>query len=140
MYGDSVRIVWKNMPLSFHQNAMPAALAAMAANEQGKFWQYHDKLFANQQKLSRDDFIKHAKDLNLDVAQFTKSMDDAKFKTQIQADIAEAGKLGVTGTPAFFVNGHFLNGAQPFPAFAKMINAELQKAGKPIPAAAQNPT
>ena len=60
MYGDKVRIVWKHNPLSFHPNAMPAALASMAAHEQGKFWEYHDKVFANQQKMTRADLLRHA--------------------------------------------------------------------------------
>ena len=128
------------MPLSMHKNAMPAALAAMAAGEQGKFWEYHDKLFANQQKLGHDDLIRYAKELGLDVARFTKALDGAKFSPQIKADMAEAGQFGVTGTPAFFVNGRFLNGAKPFAAFAEVINGELQKMGRPVPAAAQNPS
>ena len=132
-----MRIVWKNLPLSFHQNAMPAAMAAMAAHEQGKYWEFHDKLFANQKALTRDDFIKYAKELNLNVAKFTADLDSAKNKAKIEADAAEAAKLGVTGTPAFFVNGRFLNGAKPFAAFAELINQELQKKGMPVPKAAQ---
>jgi protein-disulfide isomerase len=111
VYGDRVKVVWKNLPLSFHQNAMPAALAAMAAHEQGKYWEYHDLLFANQKNLTRDDFIKYAKELKLDVPKFTAALDSAKHKSRIEADAAEAAKLGVTGTPAFFINGRFLNGA-----------------------------
>ena len=132
-----MRIVWKNLPLSFHQNAMPAAMAAMAAHDQGKYWEFHDKLFANQKALTRDDFIKYAKELNLNVAKFTADLDSPKNKAKIEADAAEAAKLGVTGTPAFFINGRFLNGAKPFAAFAELINQELQKKGMPVPAAAQ---
>ena len=116
---------------------MPAALAAMAAHDQGKYWEFHDKVFANQKSLKREDFLRYAKELNLDVAKFTAAFDSAKHKARIEADAAEAAKLGVTGTPAFFVNGRFLNGAKPFAAFAELINAELQKQGIPIPAAAQ---
>jgi protein-disulfide isomerase len=112
---------------------MPAALAAMAANEQGKFWEFHDKVFANQQKMSRDEYLRYAKELKLDVAKFTKSLDGATVKPQIEADQAEATKLGVTGTPAFFVNGKFLSGAKPFAEFAVAINAELKRLNLPIP-------
>ena len=126
-------MVWKNLPLSFHPNAMPAALAAMAANEQGKFWDMHDKIFANQQKMSRDQYIAYAKEMKLDVAKFTKSMDDAALKAHIEADMADAGKLGVSGTPGFFVNGKFLSGAKPFGEFATAINAELKRLNLPIP-------
>jgi len=116
-----------------HPNAMPAALAAMAANEQGKFWEFHDKVFANQQKMNRDEYLNYAKELKLDVARFTKALDAATFKPQIEADTAEAAKLGVTGTPAFFVNGRFLSGAKPFTEFATAINAELKRLNLPIP-------
>ena len=112
---------------------MPAALAAMAAHEQGKFWEMHDKLFANQQKLSRDQYLAYAKELNLDVAKFTQAMDSPKVKAQIEADAADAKSLGVTGTPGFFVNGKFLSGAKPFEEFATAINGELKRLNLPIP-------
>jgi protein-disulfide isomerase len=115
---------------------MPAALAAMAANDQGKFWEFHDKLFANQAKLSRDQYLTYAKELKLDVAKFTKALDGAQFKPQIEADSTEAAKLGVSGTPAFFVNGKFLSGSKPFAEFAAAINAELKRLNLPIPAGA----
>jgi protein-disulfide isomerase len=116
-----------------HPNAMPAALAAMAAHEQGKFWEFHDKVFANQQKMNRDEYLRYAKELKLDVAKFTKALDGATFKPQIEADSAEAAKLGISGTPAFFVNGKFLSGAKPFAEFAIAINAELKRLNLPIP-------
>jgi protein-disulfide isomerase len=112
---------------------MPAAMAAMAANSQGKFWEMHDKIFANQQKMSRDQYIAYAKELKLDVAKFTKEIDAAAYKAQIEADMADAAKLGVSGTPGFFVNGKFLSGAKPFNEFATAINAELKRLNLPIP-------
>ena len=128
-----MRVVWKNLPLSMHQNARPAALAAMAANEQGKFWEFHDKLFANQQKLAKDDFVRYAQELGLDAKRFQDAVAGEKHKGQVDADSAEAAALGVTGTPAFFVNGKFLSGAKPFEEFAKAINAELLRLNIPIP-------
>jgi protein-disulfide isomerase len=116
-----------------HPNAMPAALAAMAANDQGKFWEFHDKVFANQQKMNRDQYVSYAKELKLDVSKFAKAMDDAAFKASIEADTKEASALGVSGTPAFFVNGKFLSGAKPFDEFAAAINAELKRLNLPIP-------
>ncbi len=124
------------MPLPMHPNAMPAALAAMAANEQGKFWEFHDKVFANQQKMSRDQYLVYARELKLDLNKFTTSMDNKKFQPQIDSDAKEAQSLGVSGTPAFFVNGKFLNGAKPFAEFATAINAELKRLNLPIPAGA----
>ena len=136
VYGDNVRIVWKNLPLEMHKDALPAAMASMAANEQGKFWEMHDKLFTNQPKIKADDFNRYAKELGLDMARFQKAVETAKFKAQIDADSAEAAALGVTGTPAFFVNGKFMSGAKPFEEFARAINAELTKKNIPIPAGA----
>jgi protein-disulfide isomerase len=116
-----------------HKDAPLAHMASMAANEQGKFWEMHDKLFQSTAKLKADDLKTYAKELGLDLGRFQTALDTAKFKAQIDADKAEAATLGVTGTPAFFVNGRFLSGAKPFEEFAKVINAELQKKNIPIP-------
>ena len=122
------------MPLTgIHKNAMGAALAAEAARGQGKFWEYHDKLFANQSKLELTDLKQYAKDLGLDTARFEKDLVDLAKKKRVEDDMAEARALGVTGTPGFFVNGHFLNGAKPFGEFATAIDAELTRLNLPIP-------
>lgn len=131
-----MRIVWKHLPLDMHQFAKPAAIAGEAANSQGKFWEFHDKLFANQKKLAMNDLKQYAKEVGLDMAQFEKDLADPGKKKRVDEDMAEARLLGVTGTPGFFVNGRFLNGAKPFPEFAKVINAELQRLNLPIPPAA----
>lgn len=129
-----MQIVWKNLPLtSIHQYAMGAAIASEAAHNQGKFWEYHDKLFANQSKLSPDDLKQYAKDLGLDTAKFEADLANPATKQRVTTDAAEANSLGVTGTPAFFVNGHYLSGAQPFDGFARVINAELQRLNLPVP-------
>jgi protein-disulfide isomerase len=126
-YPGKVRVFWKNFPLSFHNNAKPAAEAAMAANEQGKFWEMHDTLFKNQQNLDAVSLEKYAKDLGLDMVKFKAAMDSHKFVAQIEADTKQGGSVGVQGTPASFVNGHFINGAQPFDAFKKIADEELAK-------------
>ena len=131
-----MRIVWKHLPLDMHKNAMSAHLAAAAADRQGKFWEFHDKLFANQQQLNLDAYKRHARELGLDVARFEKDLADLELKKRIDADKAEATSLGVTGTPGFFVNGRFLSGAKPFEEFAKAINAELGRLNLPVPAGA----
>ncbi len=131
-----MRIVWKHQPLSFHKNAPLAHLASIAADEQGKFWEFHDLVFANQRLLSREQYIEYAKQLNLDMKAFEEAMDKKKGQPQIAADQAEAASLGATGTPAFFINGRYLSGAKPFAEFAKVINAELQRLKLPVPAAA----
>ena len=134
-----MRIVWKHNPLSFHPFAMPAAMASMAAHEQGKFWEYNNKLFENQQKLGQDDLMRYAKELGLDVGKFKADITAARGKPAIDADAAEAKSLGATGTPAFFVNGRYLSGARPFDDFAKAIDAELTRLKIPIPPAAHAP-
>jgi len=112
-YGDKVRVVFRQFPLGMHQRAQPAAEASECANEQGKFWEYHDKLFANQQKLSDDDFKTYAAELGLNVDAFTACYSSGKHRAAVQKDMAEGQKAGVSGTPAFFINGRFLSGAQP---------------------------
>lgn len=126
-YGDKVRIVFRDFTLPMHARAIPAAEAANCANEQGKFWEYHDKLFANQQALSDEDFKKHATELGLDVAAFEACYSSGKYREDVQKDAAEGAKLGVTGTPAFFINGRFLSGAQPFEAFKAIIDDEISR-------------
>lgn len=139
MYGDKVRIVWKHFPLDFHAKAPLAHLASVAAMEQGKFWEFHDKMFGNQQKLERAQYVEYAKQLGMDVKRFETALDTMKGKPLIDADKNEGTAIGVSGTPAFFVNGRFLSGAKPFQEFAQVINAELTRLKIPIPAAAQQP-
>jgi protein-disulfide isomerase len=129
-----VRIVFKHLPLeNIHKFAMGAALASEAARSQGKFWEYHDKLFANQSKLDLNSLQQYARELGLDMARFEKDLVNLEFKKRVTDDMAESKTLGVTGTPGFFVNGHFLSGAKPFDEFAKVIDSELTKLNLPIP-------
>ncbi len=116
-----------------HPLAMPAALAALAAHEQGKFWEYHDKLFANQPRFQPDQLLQYAREVGLDVDRFKAALDGGRGRSSINADMAEATSLGVTGTPAFFINGRFLSGARPFNDFATLINAELRRLNLPLP-------
>ena len=131
-----MRIVWKHLPLDMHKNAMGAHLAAVAAEKQGKFWEFHDKLFANQKELTLDAYKRYARELKLDLARFERDLADLENKKKIDADKAEATAMGVTGTPGFFVNGRYLSGAKPFEEFAKAINAELTRLNLPVPAGA----
>jgi protein-disulfide isomerase len=133
-YGNKVKVAFKNQPLSFHANAKPAAAAALAAHEQGKFWEMHDKLFANQRALDRASLEKYAQELGLNMDKFKAAMDSGKFNAQIEADSAEGTRLGANGTPTFFVNGRTLVGAQPFEAFKKVIDEELKKTGGAVAA------
>ena len=127
-YGDDVRVIFKHNPLSFHKDAKPAAKAALAAGEQGKFWEMHDVLFKNQRKLKAADLEKYAAQLGLDMTKFKADMADARFDKAIAADQALAARFGARGTPNFFVNGRNLRGAQPFPNFKRIIDEEIKKA------------
>ncbi len=131
-YGKDIRVAWKNNPLPFHQNATPAAQIALAANEKGKFWEAHDKLFKNQQALDRASLEKYAGELGLDAAKVKEALDTPKYTAAIKADQDEAAKFGARGTPSFFINGRPLSGAQPFEAFKKVIDEEIANATKAI--------
>ena len=108
-----------------HTKAQAAHEAAEAANRQGKFWEMHDLIFANQREMSPDNYLRYAAELELDVEQFKSDLSSSAVQTRIADDLSNAGTLGVTGTPTFFVNGRFLSGAQPFASFKKLIDEQL---------------
>ena len=124
-FGSDVRVVWKHLPLSFHPNAMPAAIAAEAARQQGKFWEMHDKLFANQQALSEAAYVQYAKELKLDLARFQATLKDPATRKRVDEDAAAAGAAGVTGTPTFVVNGEVVVGSN---ALRPAVERQLEKA------------
>ena len=126
-YGDKVRIAFKHLPLSIHPQAPQAHAASEAAHRQGKFWEMHDKIFANQRDLSVPTLEGYARELGLDLDRYRSDVADASVKKRIDEDMSQASELGVTGTPAFFINGKFLSGAQPYPNFKRMIDAALEK-------------
>ncbi|MBI4718027.1 MAG: thioredoxin domain-containing protein [Planctomycetes bacterium] len=126
-YGDKVRIVFRDLALAMHNRAQPAAEAAQCARDQGKFWEYHDKIFQNQQKLADEDLKRYATELGLDAEAFNACFDSGKFRADVQKDGADAQAVGVSGTPAFFINGRFLSGAQPFEAFKVIIDEEIER-------------
>ncbi len=132
-YGDQVRLVFRDFPLSFHANAQKAAEAGGCALEQGRFWELHDKMFANQNKLAVDDLKRYAGEVGLDAAKFNDCLDSGRRAEEVKKDMAEGSSFGVTGTPAFFVNGRFVSGAQPFDNFARLIDEELAFKGLPVP-------
>jgi protein-disulfide isomerase len=117
--------VFKDFPLSIHNNAQKAAEASRCAGEQEKYWEYHDVLFKNINALAAENLKKYATDLKLDAAKFNECLDSGKHAAAVNKDMAEGTKVGVSGTPAFLVNGRFLSGAQPFSAFQEVIDEEL---------------
>lgn len=127
-YGREVRFVHKHNPLGFHPRAMPAALAVEAAARQGKFWEMHDMLFEHQKELDDKDLRRFAKKLGLKVKRFDEDREDPKLRKRVTEEQSQGMTLGARGTPAFFVNGRFLSGAQPFESFKALIDEELGKA------------
>jgi len=125
-YGNKVRVVWKSFPLSFHANAEPAANAAECAGEQGKFWEYADKLFANQSSFGTALWTKLASELKLNASKFNTCMSSKTYQSKIDADLNEGIANGVEGTPATFVNGELVSGALPFSNFQQIIDSILK--------------
>ena len=126
-YGDKVRLVYRDYPLSFHQNANVAAQASDCAKEQGKFWEMHDAMFANQSKLTQPDLVETAGSLKLDKDKFKTCLDAGKYKDEVQKDFDAGMKYGVTGTPTFFINGIPIVGARDVNSFTEIIDSELDR-------------
>jgi protein-disulfide isomerase len=129
-YNGRVKLAFLDFPMrSLHPQAQIAAEAARCADQQGKFWQYHDVLFTDQTKLDEAGLAQSARSLGLDENSFQSCLKSGKFKAQIEHDVQEGTQAGVAGTPAFFINGISLNGVQPEAAFEKIINTELADIG-----------
>jgi protein-disulfide isomerase len=127
----SVRLVYKDFPLGFHRGARPAAVAARCAAAAGAFWPYHDLLFLAQPAFSREDLVGYARRLRLDAEAFTACLDASRMQEAVERDMREAGALGVTGTPTFFINGRRLVGAHPIETFRQAVQDALDAARKP---------
>jgi protein-disulfide isomerase len=124
-YPDKIRLVYRDFPLPMHPLAPKAAEASHCADAQGKYWQMHDKMFGAQGKLEVESLKQYAREVGVDGDKFDKCLDGGDM-AKVVSDNHEAGeRLGISGTPAFFVNGRFLNGAQPLEEFKSLIDAEL---------------
>jgi len=125
-YPGQIRFVYRNLPLtSIHSEAMPAAIAALCAEDQGAYWPYHDKLFSDEYGLNRDAYVQYAFDLELDGEAFETCLESGKFDKFIQEDMDFSLNLGVRSTPTFFINGLAIVGAQPMNVFTQVIDQEL---------------
>lgn len=122
-YGDKLSFVYKNLPLPFHPEAMPSAKAALAAGKQGKFYEYHDKLFENQTQLGESTYVKIAQELGLNLDKFNADRNSKEIEDQIKKESDQANSLGFNGTPGFALNGVKILGAYPAEHFEKIINA-----------------
>ncbi|MEK6974611.1 MAG: DsbA family protein [Nanoarchaeota archaeon] len=122
-----VKFVYRDFPLSFHQYAEKASEASECADEQGKFWQYHEKLFDNQDNIGTSSLKQYAKDIGLDASKFNECLDSGKMKDEVSNDLKDGASYGAQGTPAFFINGELIDGAQPFEAFEAIIQEKLKE-------------
>ena len=129
-YGDQVRIVYRQFPLNaIHPNAQLSAEASLCADAQGKFWEMHDAIFEARGKAGADRLKTIASDLGMDSDVFGTCLDSSEFRSQVAADVEAGRQAGVTGTPALFINGRFLSGAQPFNVVSRVIDDELTRLG-----------
>jgi protein-disulfide isomerase len=126
-FGDRVRVVYRQYPLSIHANAQKAAEASLCARDQGKFWEMHDLLFDEQQKLTLPDLKEKATRLELDATAFAECLDSGRHAEEVQADLRDGIAAGVDGTPAFFVNGRLISGAVPFETLAEVVEDEIRR-------------
>jgi protein-disulfide isomerase len=126
-YGDQVRLVFRQFPLSIHRSAQKAAEASLCAHDQGKFWELHDAMFQNQQELGTDQLKAKAAQLGLEAAAFDECLDSGKHADAVQADMKAGSEAGVTGTPAMFLNGRMISGAVPLERITEVIDDELRR-------------
>jgi len=128
-YGDKVRVVFRQFPLAMHAQAQKAAEASLCANEQGKFWELHDAMFKNQQQLAVENLKAKAAELGLKADAFNSCLDSGKYVAKVTEDMEAGTAAGVSGTPALFVNGRFINGAVPLEQITEVIDDELRRKG-----------
>ncbi|HAK55019.1 MAG TPA: hypothetical protein DCP38_05990 [Acidobacteria bacterium] len=126
-FGDQIRIIFKDFPLNTHPQAFKAAEGAQCARVQGRFWEYHDTLFANQGALAIADLKRYAGELSLDQAAFDNCLDSGETASLVQQDLAEAERYGISSTPTLFINGRMVAGALPYETFAELISDELAR-------------
>lgn len=128
-YDGKVRLVHKDLPLDeIHPLARQAAEAARCADEQGKFWAYHDKLYEHAPKLGKEDLKSYAKEIGVEKSSFDQCLSSRKFRAVVENDFSEGAQLGITGTPTFFINGREFSGALPVETIAQVIDEELAQA------------
>lgn len=132
-YKSDVRLVWRDFPLDGHRDARSAAEAARCAADQGKFWEYHDKLFANQQALGKGRLKDYARQLKLDVGEFASCLDKAVHRADVDQALSDAANYGVAATPTVFINGRLVVGAVPYATYDRIVREELSRAAHPQP-------
>lgn len=126
-YKDKIRYVFMDFPLSFHKDSRKASESAWCAGDQGKYFEMNRKIFDTQDKIGVDDLKKNAKDLGLDAKKFDKCLDGGVHSKDVDASVAKGSSVGVSGTPAYFINGISISGAQPYESFKDLIESEMKR-------------
>lgn len=132
-YGSLIRFVYRDLPIIGGQSSIDAAVAGNCAHIQGKFWEFHDLLFANSEARERDIYVAFADELGMNTGAYTTCLDDKAQLDEVTLDYLDGQGLGIDGTPAFFINGKTIRGAQPFDTFALVIDKELERLGISVP-------
>jgi protein-disulfide isomerase len=138
-HGDAVRIQFRHLPNPGHPAGIAAHHAALAADRQGRFWEMHDRIFANPQRLTRDAFLGYAREIGLDERQFERDLDDPMLDRVIDRDRAEAARIGITEAPALVVNGKVIPGAQPYALLLRLVDQARDGADRARPALLSDP-
>jgi len=134
-YPNQIKLAYRDFPLrQIHPQADAAAAASRCAGEQGKFWEFHDRLFESNRPLDTPSFVEHATQLALDIPKFNECLESGRFDALIEEDLQDGNQAGVTGTPAFFINGVAVTGSQPLAVFEKVVEEELRVIGRSSPA------
>ncbi len=134
-YGDKIQLIYRDYPLAFHKNARPAAVAARCAGDQGKYWEFNKSFMEKNGALDRTDFVSRAETIGMDMNAFNTCLDSGKYDTVVEASFKDGAKLGVTGTPTFFVNGRMMVGVAPYEKMKAMIDEELARKSASTPKA-----
>lgn len=139
-YGQYIHYVYRDYPVINQEVSFPTSMASECAYEQDKFWEFHDAMFSNQDKLNRDFYLQTAGDIGLDVASFTQCVDEKRYESEVMDDYYAGDALNITGTPTFWINGEIISGALPYDRFERLILKKLGELGitadvKPEPAA-----
>lgn len=129
-YKGKIKVAFKHFPLSFHKDAQPAAEASMCAQEQGKFWEYHDIVFKNQKNLKPEDLEKYAVQAGANAKKYKECVEGKKYAAYVTQDMAYGDKIGIKSTPTFFINGQLLSGALPYEAFSDAVDEALSEKKK----------
>jgi protein-disulfide isomerase len=126
-YKDDVKVVFRHFPIPSHEGAFEAAEASMCANDQDKFWEFHDKIFDAKGKFDKETFVSVAKEIGLDGKEFSECYDSHKYKDKVEKDRMDGEKAGVSGTPAFYINKRMVSGARDVEYFSDLISRELAR-------------